>query len=221
MSSTDDVAYRKSVRNMSVVLAAIVLTVFAAIFIPPYINPYHDIFQPAVSLDSPFGFTLHLQVNSTSPSPGSRVFVMGWLNSSSASIENVTAANRWALNQNGLWGRICTSGWPIGIGFMKGHFTQDNYTLGTLIPLPRPLVSCPVLATTPGYFLLEPHSSKALVDLGGKPQYWTIQTSYAFGYAYQEGLPGGNGSNQLPTGVYTVVLADEWGDVLTTNFRVA
>lgn len=209
--SSDDLAYRKSVRNMTLVLAAIVITIFAAIFIPPYVNPYHDVFQPSVSLDSPFGFTLHLEVNATSPSPGSRVLLTGWLNSTSGSVENVTAADSWALNQNGLWGRICTSGWPIGLGIMRGHYTQDNYTLGTLIPLPRPLVACPLQAGAPAYFLIESHSSKALVDIGGAPQVWTIQTSYAFGYA----------PNQLAAGVYTALVADEWGDILTTNFLVA
>jgi len=36
-----------------------------------------------------------------------------------------------------------------------------------------------------------------------------------------EGLPAGAGTNQLPSGVYTVIMADEWGDVLTTNFLVS
>ncbi|MDE1853409.1 MAG: hypothetical protein KGI38_06650 [Thaumarchaeota archaeon] len=220
--SSDDAAYHRSVRNMSLVLAAIVITIFAAIFVPPYVNPNHDVFQSSVSMDSPFGFTLHLTINTTSPAPGSGVLIMGWLNSTSGSVENLTTANSWALDQNGLRGKICTSGWPIGVGVMKGHYTQDNYTLGTLIPLPRPLVSCPVQAAGPSYFLLkpQPHSSQAFVEIGGVPQVWTIQTSYAFGYAPNEGLPGGSGPNQLPSGVYTAVVADEWGEVLTTNFLV-
>ncbi|MDG6910611.1 MAG: hypothetical protein JRN08_09600 [Nitrososphaerota archaeon] len=212
MSSVDDVAYRKSVRNMTIVLAAIVITVFAAIFIPPYVYPYHDVFQPAVSLDSPFGFTLHLEINSTSVAPGGGVLLTGWVNSTSSSIENVTAADSWALPQSGLWGKICTSGWPIGVGMMQGHYTQDNYTLGTLVPVPRPLVVCAVYAETPRYFIFEPHSSKALVTLGGNPAIWDIQTSLSF-RQYTSGY-------QLQPGVYTAVVADEWGDVLTTNFRV-
>ncbi len=211
MSSPDDIAYRKSVRNMSVVLAAIVLTIFASLFVPPYIYPYHETFQPAVSLNSPFGFTLHLTINSTSVPSGGSVLLTGWLNSTSSSVENVTAANAWALQQSGLWGRICTSGWPIGLGVMKGHFTQDNYTLGYLIPMPRPLVACPVYAQTPPYFLLEPHTSKALVTIGGNPALWDIHTALTFRQYIGSGLQ---------QGVYTAVVADEWGDVLTTNFRV-
>lgn len=212
MASADDLAYKKSVRNMSLILAAIVLTVFAAIFIPPYVSPQHNAFRPSVSYDSPFGFVMHLTINSTEVRTGGGILLTGWLNNTSSSIENVTAASSWAVNQNGLWERLCTSGWPIGLGVMKGHYTQDNYTLGTLVPIPRPLVDCPVFANTPNYFLFEPHSSKALVTIGGTPALWNIETSFGF-----RQYLGGYG---LQSGVYTAVLADEWGDVLTTNFFV-
>ncbi len=217
----DEVAYRKSVRNMSLVLAAIVIVVFASIFIPPYVFPPRSTFQDSASLDSPFGFTLHLLINTTSPSPRGHVLITGWLNSTSDSIETVNASNSWIQGSEKLWTKPCTSGWPIGLGVMQGHYTQDNYTLGALLPLPHPLYYCPAQVGAPSYFLLEPHSSKALVDIGGSPQYWVIETSYTFGYTLGEGLSGGSGPNQLPTGVYTVVLTDEWGDVLTTNFLVS
>lgn len=209
----DDVAYRKSVRNMGVILAVIVVTVFAAIFIPSYVSPLHNVYQSSVTLGSPAGFTMHLTLGATSMPTAGSVLITGWVNSTSPSPENITAADLWALPQNRLWGRICTSGWPIGVGVMKGHYTQDNYTLGSLIPLSEPLVSCPVQLSTPSYFLFEAHSSKALVDIAGTPAIWTIQSALSFrGY-----LPG----NSLQPGVYTAILADEWGDVLTSNFMVA
>lgn len=206
---------------MSLVLAAIVIIVFAAILVPPYVFPPSDTFQKAASLDSPFGFTLHLEINTTSPAPGGHVLITGWLNSTSDSIETVNASNSWIQGSESLWTKPCTSGWPIGLGVMRGHYTQDNYTLGALLPLPQPLYICPLQSGTPSYFLLEPHSSRALVDIGGSPQYWVIESSYTFGYALWEGLSGSAGAGQLPAGVYTVVLADEWGDVLTTNFLVS
>lgn len=208
----DDIAYRKSVRNMIVVLAAIVITVFAALFIPPYVYPYHDVFQPAVSMDSPYGFTLHLKINSTSVAPGGTVLIAGWLNSTSGSLENITAANSWAPPQSSLWTKVCTSGWPIGVGVMRGHYTQDNFTLGSLIPIVLPAVDCPVPIGSPSYFILEAHSSRALVSLSGTPTVWEIQTSFTF----RQNLSG----YQLQPGVYTAVVADEWGDVLLTNFQV-
>ena len=220
MSGEDDAAYRRSVRNMSFVLAAIVITIFAAIFVPPYVFPSHDNFQRSVSMDSPFfGFTLHLDLNTTTPASSGHVLITGWLNSTSSSLENITTSNSWPLGLSGLWGKICTSGWPIGVGVMKGHYDQDNYTLGKLLPIPQP--ACPSQSEVPSYFILEPHSSKALVDIGGSPQYWIIQTDYTFGYTLNAGLPEGAGPNQLPTGVYTAILADEWGEVVTANFLVS
>lgn len=198
---------------MSVVLAAIVITVFAALFIPPYLFPPHDVFQPSVTAASPFGFTMHLTVNATTVSTGGSVLVTGWLNSTSDYLYNVTAANAWALPQERLWERVCTSGWPIGVGVMEGHYTADNYTLGTLVPIPQPLVACPLQAAAPSYFVFEAHSSKALVSLGGAPAIWNIVT----GFTFREYAPG----YTLPPGVYTAVLADEWGDVLTANFLIS
>ncbi len=210
----DDAAYRKSVRNMSVVLAAIVITVFAAIFIPPYLNPPRETFETSVTQESAFGFTMHLTINATSVASGGGITLSGWLNSTAALVENVTAADSWALPQGLLWGRTCTAGWPVGLGIMRGHYTQDNVSSGTLVRLPAPIMYCPAVLGSPQYFLFEPapHSSKALVTIGSSPAIWMIQSSLGFS---RDASGGG-----LQPGVYTAVLADEWGDVLTTNFRV-
>ncbi len=200
---------------MSLVLAAIVITIFAAIFVPTYLFPVHDVFQASVSQDSPYGFTLHLSVNSTSVQSGGTVLINGWVNSTSSTIENVTAANSWGLPQPQLWGRLCTSYWPLGVGVLRGHYTTDNYTLGTLVPLPRPLtlVACKENQSSPAFFLFEPHSSRVLFTQGGSPYVWVLQTSL--------GVRVDATGTPLAPGVYTAVLADEWGDVLTTNFLVS
>lgn len=209
---------------MSIILAVIVIVVFAAIFVPPYISPLHDVFQQSVSLGSPAGFTMYLTINTTSIPPGGSVLVEGWVNSSSPTVENLTSASEWAFQQNLLWGTVCTAGWPIGIGVMEGHYTQDNYTLGTLINMSQPQPTCPVSAP-PQFILLypSPHSSEALASVNGNPVRWLLQTELTFsggslGAASQAGSPG---PNELPPGVYTVVLADEWGDVLTNDFLVS
>jgi hypothetical protein len=218
---TDDIAYRKSVRNMMLVLAAIAITIFAAIFIPPYVNPPHDVFQTSVSLGSPFGFTMHLTLNSTTMAPDSGVVLTGWVNSSSNSIQNVTSADSWALPQSELWGGQCASGWPMGLGVMMGHYTQDNYTLGTLLPLTQPSSGCTALGS-PSFFLFYPLSSKALAGIGVSPTLWIIQTRFSFseGSLQPNAIAGAPGVSGLPPGVYTAVMADEWGDVLTANFLV-
>jgi hypothetical protein len=218
----DDVAYRRSVRNMVIILVAITIVIFAAIFVPPYVNPRQKPFQASVSYDFPSGFTMHLTLNSTTLAPTAEVLLTGWVNSSSDSIENVTVANSWAFPQGGLWERGCSTGWPIGLGVMKGHYTQDNYTLGALLQLKRPLTGCPA-SSPPSYFLFYPLSSKALADTRAGPSLWVLQTSLTFGEGSLQptSSSGSEAPNELLSGVYTAVLADEWGDVLTTNFLVS
>ena len=208
----DDLAYRRSVKNMALILAAMAAVVFAAIFVPPLINPIHNAYLRDVSYDSPYGLVMHLEINSTSVSRGAGILLTGWVNSSSSSYQPINASDSWALNQASLRGRACTSGWPIGLGLMRGHYAQGNVSSGTLIPLPAPAESCPVRSGTPSAFLFKPYSSEAVVTVGGGPELWVIQSGLAFGAD-----ASGNG---LSPGVYTAVLADEWGDVLTTNFLV-
>jgi hypothetical protein len=165
---------------------------------------------------------MHLTLNSTTVAPSGKVTLTGWVNSSSNSIENVTTADSWAFSQSGLWETQCTAGWPIGLGVMRGHYTQDNYTLGTLLLLKHPLTSCPEPGS-PRYFLLYPLSSKALAGIGSSPTLWVLQTGVSFGEdSLQPTASSGSGTpSELLPGVYTAVLADEWGDVLTTNFLVS
>jgi hypothetical protein len=206
----DDAEYKKSVRNMSVVLAAIVITIFAGVFVSPYIFPAANTFQPSVSLDSPFfAFTLHLQINTTAPVAGGSVSITGWLNSTSSGVANLTASDSWGVGPSGLLTRNCTSGWPIGIGVMMGHYTGDNYTFGVLMPIAQIGFECGSAAPAPSFFLLSPGSSKVLVDINGSPQYWDIQTGFTLG------------TGKLSPGPYTAIVADEWGDVLTTSFVVS
>jgi hypothetical protein len=207
----DDIAYKKSVRNMVTVLAVFVIVIFAAIYIPPYLFPPHSVFQKSVYAVSPYGFTAHLTISSTSVEPTGVVLISGWVNSTSSSVENVTASNSWAVYQPRLTGSGCADGWPIGVGVMQGHYTQDNYTQGTLIPISASYL-CPAQPPPPTYFIFEAHSSRALVDYGGSPHIWTIQSTLEFDQS--------DSQYQLRSGVYTAVFADEWGDVLTTNFVV-
>jgi hypothetical protein len=214
MDPEDDVVYKKSVRNMSIVLAAIVITIFAALIIPPIVNPQHDNFQKSVSLPTSQSLTIHLSVNSTSLTTTERVDISAWAVSTSGSIHNITAQNDWPAPQSELWTTACPPGSPLGVGVMRGHYDQNNYSLGTLLSLKK--LACN-LQGAPGWFAFEPNSTKALVTVNGTPGFWNIQTEFIFGGGSSYDLAG----SVLPAGVYTAVAVDEWGDVLTTNFRVS
>ncbi len=209
----DDKAYRRSVRNMVFVLAAIVLTVFAAIFIPPIVNPLHEQFNQSGYSDSVYGFRLTILLNATQLASNGGVAVTAWLNNTSSETNNVTAASQWPAGLQGLWTRICTNGWPLGVGVMPGYFTQDNYTRGSLIRVPVPLIGCPVSIYTPTFFLMQPGSSTAIVRLNGVLSDWNLTTTLSLGSAQL--------SRNAGSGVFTAVAADEWGDVAIAHFRIA
>ena len=221
--SDDDAAYNKSVRNMIIVLAVIVITVFAFIFIPPVLNPPRDIFQNSVSTPSSQGFTLSLTVNATQMGPGDSLSITALATNTQGTADNISSAAMWGVDKDRLWTAICLPGFPIGVGVMEGHFDEDNYTLGRLLtPWQHGLASCPIgQLESPTYFDFIPHSSRALVSIGGNPSFWTIESDVQFNANSTLELGLHFSSQFLQSGVYTAVAADEWGDVITTNFRVS
>jgi hypothetical protein len=196
---------------MSFVLAAIVITIFATIFIPPYLNPIHNVYQDSASMSFPSGFTVLLQLNSSTFSSGSGISLVGTLNSTFTSIENVTSEDLWAIPQDHLSENGCFPGWPLGVGIMRGHYTSDNITLGTVVAFQGVgCISNP--SVLPSYYLFEPHSTKMLVPLNGSVSAETAESTLTISAAAS--------SQTLKPGEYTAVVVDEWGDVLTSLFLV-
>ena len=206
MGDPDDATYRKNVRNMSLVLAAIVLTIFVALFVPPLIFPPQEQFLTEASVNSPYGFTLSVELNSTSAAVGEMVNISAAISSTSNQVLNISSSRSWGVNQSNLVTRPCTPGWPLGVGVMRGYYDEDNYSLGTLVPIETPVTSCPLPGNSPGYFLLQSHGSMAIVNIRGSLAEWNLGFSVVF--------PAGS------SGVYTAVVADEWGDLVLTHFRV-
>ncbi len=198
---------------MSIILVLVVVVVFAASIVPRYFGTAQEQFQQSASVNSPYGFTLSMRINDTHVSPGGSLKVTAWVNSTSPQIEQINSSDSWPVNQNLLWSRICTSGWPLGIGVMQGYFTEDDYAQGILLRLPQPLTSCPTSEVAPSFFLLETHGSKALVSLNGTVETWDLQTTLVLG-------PTSLGEGSPLSGTYTIVVADEWGDVVVGHFTI-
>jgi hypothetical protein len=210
--SDDDVAYRKSVRNTLLVLAVVLLALFAAFVAGPYLTPAQNQFQTEGSVASPLGFILSVRLTATHPAPNGSLGITAWMNSTSNQIENITSGAAWPLNPSYLYGATCTPGWPVGIGIMKGFYSSDNYTQGTLIDVAL-LQPCPRPHPPPSYFLLQPHGSSAVVNLNGTLQFWNLSSTLVLG-------PGSPNKTILTAGTYTALTADEWGDVVISHFVV-
>lgn len=210
-SSSDDEAYRKSVRNMTAVIAIVLAVLAASLIIPPLVNPVHEQFDRLSFTPSPLGFNLFVAVNSTRITAGQAISVSAWVENTMDRINNLSASNRWPVGP--LWTEPCTSGWPIGIGVMQGYFTMDNVSAGRPLTLSYLAPRCPVSAYFPAFFLVQPHGSRAIVKLASGVQQWDLNTTASFtGYLTAQG-------ETFPfRGVYTVVVADEWGDIALTHF---
>ena len=209
--TADDVSYRRSVRNTIIVIAVMVTVIAAALFMSPLVDPLHEQFNSTTSIASPYGLSLNLRLNGTQLSVGNGERITAWLNSTSSQVASVAAADSWALGPQGLWTRICTNGWPLGVGYMAGYYTTDNYSLGSLVPVPMPVVGCPVQTGAPDYFLFQSRNSTAIVSLNGVLAKWNLAATLAIG-GPQLGLQHG--------GVYTAIAVDEWGDVAVAHLRV-
>ena len=222
----DDTAYRKSVRNTSIILATVVITIFAALIIPGYLAPAAQIFPKSGSALSENGLSLYVSLNATQVGSNGGLSVDVRLNSTSSQILNVTSADDWALDRNSLWVSPCMSAhdwWPMGISVMKGYYTAENFSTGRSVLGPEPILGClPVRNPTDGsssaggpanYFLFQPHSSNAIVALRNDIEFWPVTTDFYFGVSALN-------VGQLLAGTYTLVALDEWGDFVILHFGV-
>jgi hypothetical protein len=214
MSAPDeDEVYHKNARNMALVLAAIVIVIFAAIFIPPLVNPVREQFAPEASVNSEYGFSLSLALNATNTAPGTRLAFSVWVNNTSDQINNVTAEDNWPVTN--LSGAPCYANMPMRVGVMVGYFTESNFSLGVVYPLSSPLSdsNCALASgTAPSFFLFKPLGPEALVRASSG----IVQLNISLTVSSNGYVIGGN--SQLFTGVMTAVAVDEWGDSVVTHF---
>ena len=212
-ASDEDEVYHKNARNMALVLAAIVIVIFAAIFIPPLVNPVREQFAPEASVNSEYGFSLNLALNATSTTSGTRIAFSVWANNTSGQIDNVTSEGNWPVTN--LSAAPCYTNMPMRVGVIVGYYTESNFSLGVVYPLSSPLSdsNCALAAgTAPSYFLFKPLGSEALVRASsGIIQLDVSLTVSSNGYVI-------GGSSQPFAGVMTAVAVNEWGDSVVIHF---
>jgi hypothetical protein len=212
VTDADDETYRKNVRNMVLVLGAMIIIVLAFIFIPPLIYRPHEQFMPRVTVISPNGFSLNLSLNSTHFVSGSTISFSVWLNNTENQINDLPAQGSWALPS--LAATPCGAALPFRLGVIPGYYGSDNVSLARPLQISYLNSTCPTTAPigVPQHFIMEPHSLQAIVkSTTGVQQFDMRATFTANGYA-------SDGNANRFAGTFTVVLGDEWGDIAITHF---
>jgi hypothetical protein len=217
LDAEDEAEYRKSVRNMSIVVALIAMTAIAGVLVAPLFYGGRGSLPRSVTVDSGDGFSLVLAVNSTQVRGSGGILVDARVLSDSRQYQNISASASWRLAPASLYLPDACSRpwWPVGVGIMAGRFGPYNFTSAAVV-YPEGTSQCPPgagLSGTPGHFLLLNMSSTAIVNVRGNLSAVVLDAGFAFG-------PSVAGVPSLSPGPYTVVAADEWGDVALLNFVV-
>jgi len=204
MGTDDESVYRKNVRNVSILVVVAAIILVAGLVLPAYFAPASPLPVSNSAFD-PNGLMLSISINGTQAFGGSELRVSVWINGSS-SIVNATAEDLWAVNQSRLLEGPCGEGWPIGIGVMQGYYDEYNYTSGTLLPPSQPDTTCPASFADSAYFLVQPLGSEAIAGIDRSLVHCNLLTTLVLGNSSLASRPQVGGT-------YTVIGADEWGDI--------
>ena len=210
MTSGEDTAYKKSVRNTVFLLIVVVIVLVAGLTLPAFFTPAGT-FSTETMVGDPNGLTLNLGLNATHVLSPYGLVITVWINGSSA-IDNITAQDSWPVNQTMLWRAPCVAGWPIGIGVMSGYYDQYNYSSGVILPLKQQApLDCQAYSTGPQSFLVEAEGSKAIASTNGSDETWDLLTTLVLTRSSFTQI-------QTPGEIFTIIGTDEWGDVTILHF---
>jgi hypothetical protein len=141
------------------------------------------------------------------------------------SVNNQTQTNQWKYPSESLNPYDnCDSNGPVGFAIFQGYYGMDNYSQARSLYLYNTTyVSLCTMNSSPFVYLFAPMSDYISVYLGGQPYY---NGTAAISFATSGYWTGGAGTsspatfNSFPSGVYTILGADEWGDVVLLHFTV-
>jgi hypothetical protein len=123
---------------------------------------------------------------------------------------------------------------PMGYAVYEGDYGLNSFASGTLLQLvaPGPTPSCPVLGAVSSYlfgptgdsallyFQVEAYNGTNGAPLPPPPENATISDSHTVTGYWTPGVNGAFFQVSFPTGSYTVLAADEWGQLALLHFTV-
>jgi hypothetical protein len=103
---------------------------------------------------------------------------------------------------------------PFGIALYRGHYTAQNVSLGAQLQI-FPPTACPLYERYISGYVFEPNSDIATILPGSGLTPMSASLDIVNGTAVGEGQ-----GTLLDPGSYTVVAADEWGNMVFLYFQV-
>jgi len=136
------------------------------------------------------------------------------------SVNNVTEADQWAYRQDstGLCGPDPYVN-PVEFAVVQGHYGQNNYTSSSALPFFNPTILnlCAEVTITGGSnaYGFQPLSDAFTFPIGSaQPEVGTASVTITTSGYWTVGQDGVAAVRPFPPGSYTVIGADEWGDVV-------
>jgi len=143
-----------------------------------------------------------------------------------SSVNNVTQGSEWKYPTDQLdpFNNCAPGVSPVGFAVFQGYYGMNNYTTGEALPLydTATLVSCTV-NYFPNMYLFQPKSDNVSVY---NDRQFRVNTTASVSALVSGYWTGGQGLTSPATfnafaGSYTVLGADEWGNVLLLHFSVS
>jgi hypothetical protein len=206
--------------NLRLILAVVIIFAFVA----ATIGGFHYLQSAKTVESSPSALSIGVNLNDTSLSWGQPLSIHIWENNSLPEQNNVTVVSDWAVSNLQVWS--CTPSWPMHFGLMRGHFTTSNVSEGQVLQIPIGLNCSSFFLThkVNPFLVFEPFGAV----LNNATNYWTLQVPLGQyvpvpGWALQQAVCGTHSANcsSLYTGLYTVVVGDEWGHLAFGYFSLS
>ncbi len=196
---------------------------------PFYLAIDSTTFNPtAAQVSTSTGLETSLTLNATSILPGQWISLTISESNSMKTTNNVSASNSWPIQYLSLG--ACSENYPVGIGIFEGYYTLANVTSiseAQMVHFIHPgTYSCPEIFHIDSYVFQPsgnlvnysnlctgPGSPGCLIPMTGTIQ---LNGSWSGGDQFGKGAI----DNILNPGIYTVVGADEWGQIVLLHFAV-
>jgi hypothetical protein len=158
------------------------------------------------------GLELELGISRTSLLPGDTFSINVSEYNTLNGMNNVSTATNWPMNDLQL-GSCGHSIYPFGIAIFGGVYAANNISEATQLQV-FPDLPCPLFLRLVTGYLFEPVNDSATI-LPGNTTLVSLDMQISLRGFYSNGT-----QRSFPTGEYTVLAGDEWGDVAFQYFSV-